>query len=56
MLFSLTNTPATFQTYINRALRGLINDFYVIYLDDILIFSKSAEEHSEYLKLVIKRL
>lgn len=56
MPFSLTNALATFQVYINRALRGLVDDFCVVYLDDILIFSKSEEEHYEHLKLVIKRL
>ena len=42
----LTNAPATFQAYINKALRGLIDNFYIIYLDDILIFSKTKEEHN----------
>jgi hypothetical protein len=35
----LTNTPATFQAYINQALRGLVDDFCIVYLDDILVFS-----------------
>ena len=54
--FGLTNAPATFQAYINNALRGLVDDFCVVYLDDILIFSKSKEEHYEHLELVIERL
>ena len=54
--FGLTNAPATFQAYINRALRGLVDDFCVVYLDDILIFSKSDEEHQKHLELVIERL
>ena len=54
--FGLTNAPATFQAYINRALRGLVDDFCVVYLDDILIFSKSEEEHYEHLELVIECL
>ena len=41
--FSLTNAPTTFQTYINRTLRGYIDDFYIVYLDDILIFSRDEE-------------
>ena len=56
MPFSLTNTPATFQVYINWALWDLVDDFCVIYLDDILIFFKSEEEHQKHLKLVIKCL
>ena len=36
---------ATFQAYINYALQGLVDNFCVVYLDDILVFSKSKEEH-----------
>jgi hypothetical protein len=56
MPFSLTNAPATFQTYINRTLRGYIDDFYIVYLDDILIFSQNEEQHQQYLDLVLERL
>jgi hypothetical protein len=56
MPFGLTNAPATFQAYINRALRGLVDDFCVVYLDDILIFSKTEEEHHQHLELVVERL
>ena len=45
----LTNTPITFQAYINKALQGLVDDFYIIYLDDILVFSKTKEEYNLYL-------
>jgi transposase InsO family protein len=56
MPFGLTNAPATFQAYISRALRGLVDVFCIVYLDDILIFSKNPEEHQEHLELVIERL
>ena len=56
MPFGLTNAPATFQAYINRALRGYVDDFCVVYLDDILVFSKSKEEHQQHLELIIERL
>jgi hypothetical protein len=49
MLFGLYNTPATFQTVINEALRPYLGKFVVIYLNDILIFSDSQEEHYDYL-------
>ena len=49
MPFGLTNAPATFQGYINQALRGLVDDFCIVYLDDILIFSKTREEHTQHL-------
>ena len=41
----LTNSPATFQSYINNALRGYTDSFCIAYLDDILIFSQTEEEH-----------
>ena len=56
MPFSLTNAPITFQAYISRTLWGLVDVFYIVYLDDILIFSKNPEKYQEYLELVIKRL
>ena len=56
MPFGLTNAPATFQSYINRALRGLVDVFCIVYLDDILIFSRSETEHYEHLEAVIERL
>ena len=56
MPFGLTNAPAAFQSYINQALRGLVDDFCIVYLDDILIFSRTEEEHAEHLRLVCDRL
>ena len=52
----LTNSPATFQAYINHALRGLVDDFCIVYLDDILVFSKTQEEHEDHLQRVCERL
>ena len=45
MPMGLTNAPAAFQAYINNALQGLVDDFCIVYLDDILIFLKSEEKH-----------
>jgi hypothetical protein len=56
MPFGLTNAPATFQAYINRALAGYLDEFCVVYLDDILIYSKDAEEHTKHIRLVLERL
>ncbi len=56
MSFDLTNISVIFQVYINQILHDLVNDFYIIYLDNILIFSKFKEEHYQYLKLVIECL
>jgi len=56
MPFGLTNAPATFQAYINKALAGYLDEFCVVYLDDILIYSKDKEEHTKHLRLVLERL
>ena len=48
----LTNALAAFQAYINQALKGLVDDFCIVYLDDILIFSKIEEKYKKYLQKV----
>jgi hypothetical protein len=45
MFFDLINVLAIFQVYINYALYNLVDNFYIVYLDDILVFFKSEEEH-----------
>jgi hypothetical protein len=48
MFFGLCNSPATFQAYMNQTFQNEINEgWVVIYMDNILIFSSSAEEHKE---------
>jgi hypothetical protein len=54
--FRLINALATFQAYINKALTGYLDEFCVVYLDDILIYSKTTEEHARHLRLVMERL
>jgi hypothetical protein len=44
MPFGLTNTPATFQAYMNRTLAGLLDNVCVVYLNDILIYTHSENE------------
>ena len=56
MPFGLANAPATFQAYVNKALAGIVDIFCVVYLDDILIFSKTHAEHVEHVKTVLQRL
>jgi hypothetical protein len=56
MPFRLTNTPATFQAYVNRALAGLIDVYLVVYLDNILIFSKDKKTYIQHVREVLKRL
>ncbi len=56
MSFNLINTFIMFQTYINKILTELLNDFYIIYLNDILIFSVEKTDHIDHVKQILKRL
>uniref|UniRef100_A0A674NT72 ribonuclease H n=1 Tax=Takifugu rubripes TaxID=31033 RepID=A0A674NT72_TAKRU len=56
MPFGLTNAPAVFQCLVNDMLRDLLNKSVFVYLDDILIFSRSLEEHVGHVREVLKRL
>lgn len=56
MPFGLTNGPASFQHYVNDALREYLDIFCTAYLDDILIYSNSLAEHKRHVKQVLQRL
>ena len=56
MCFGLSNAPATFQSLMNDIFRDYLGKFVVVYLDDILIFSDTPEQHLKHLELVLKRL
>jgi hypothetical protein len=56
MPFSLINAPTHFQAYMNEALASLVNITCIIYLDDILIFLDTKEEHKRHVKEVLYRL
>jgi Reverse transcriptase (RNA-dependent DNA polymerase) len=56
MPFGLTNVPSTFQALINEAFRDYVANFILVYLDDVLIFSRSEEEHKHHVEMVLQRL
>ncbi|GBG62597.1 hypothetical protein CBR_g31233 [Chara braunii] len=56
MLFGLTNAPSTFQAAMTTEFRHMLDRFVLIYLDDILMYSRSLDEHVEHLRTVSERL
>jgi len=56
MLFGLTNTLATAQHFVNDTLHEFLDQFCVCYIDDILIYSKTAKEHREHVRKVLQNL
>jgi hypothetical protein len=56
MPFRLTNSLATFQAYINKALSGLVDAICIVYLNDILIYSETLEDYRRHVHEVFERL
>ena len=56
MSFGLTNAPAYFMYLMNKVFMEYLDKFVVVFIDDIMIYSKSEEEHEEHLRLVLQKL
>ena len=56
MPFGLCNAPAAFQHLTNDVFREYLDQFVVVYLDDILIYSNTLKEHKRHVRMVLERL
>jgi hypothetical protein len=56
MYFGLTNALAYFMFLMNKVFMEYVDNFFVVFIDDILVYSRSEEEHEEHLRLVLQKL
>jgi hypothetical protein len=56
MPFGLTNVPAYFMNHMNKVFMEELDRFVIVFIDDILVYSRSAEEHGQHLKVVLEKL
>ena len=56
MPFMLTNAPTIFMCLMNNIMHKYLDKFVVMFIDDILIYSKTEEEHKEHLKIVLQKV
>ena len=53
MPFGVVNAPTLFIDYMNKIFRSFLDKFVVVFIDDILIYSKTHEEHAEHVRIVL---
>jgi hypothetical protein len=56
MSFGLTNAPAYFMNLMNKVFMEYLDKFVVVFIDDILIYSKNDSDHEEHLRMVLQKL
>ena len=56
MSFGLTNAPAAFMDMMNRVFEDYLDKFVIVFIDDIVIYSKDREEHTQHLRLILQQL
>ncbi|CAN4084622.1 unnamed protein product [Withania somnifera] len=53
MPFGLTNSPTTFMDLMHRVLKPYLDSFMIVFIDDILVYSRSKSDHEQHLKLIL---
>ena len=56
MSFGLTNAPVAFMDLVNKVFREYLDFFVIVFIDDILIYSKTREEHEQHLRMTLQVL
>ena len=56
MAFQLTNTPTAFMDLMNRVFNPYLDKFVIVFIDDILVYSKNANDHALHLRIVLQTL
>ena len=56
MPFGLTNAPTAFMDLMNKVFRPYVDQFVVVFIDDILVYSMDAQEHEQHLRIVLETL
>ena len=56
MPFGLTNAPAVFMDLMHRIFKSYLDRFVVVFIDDILVYSKTREEHEQHLRIILQTL
>ena len=56
MSFGLTNASAIFMNLMNKVLRQFIDRFVIVFIDDILVYSRFREEHEQHLRMMLQTL
>ena len=56
MPFGLTNAPTAFMDLVNRVFHPYLDQFVVVFIDDIMVYSKNEQEHEQHLRIVLQTL